>query len=126
MGDCGGPLSERLVQIEGFHDYGPDGWEGARVRDGVVEISGDRVMKPSAGMQGVAFASCPVAGVDRGTGEVAGVFRAYRAWGAGQLALVEPEPSAALLEAVDLVGTTFSEIRNYEIESRKKTKAPKP
>ncbi len=125
MGNCGGPLDERLVQIEEYQDLGDGVWEGARKRpDGVVEISGSVVMRPSAGMEGVSFTSCPVAEVDFGAW-VGGAFERYRAWDAGQLALVEPEPSAALLQTVDLVGMTFGEVRKYEAEARKRNRKPK-
>lgn len=68
-------------------------------------------------MEGVYFTRCPVA-LAQGPWLI-DVFRAYRHYEKGQLSLHEPHPSAALMDAVDLVATTVCEMHAYESERRR-------
>ncbi|MDP3908847.1 MAG: hypothetical protein Q8Q14_00510 [Gemmatimonadales bacterium] len=101
LGDCGGPFTDALLRL---HPAAPgDVLDGARRRsDGVIELSADRVLRPSSGLDGDAFTRCPVAQVDYDP-TFAAVFRAQRYARDGQLALLHPAPSAALLDALDVV-----------------------
>lgn len=92
----------------------PDGtWEGGREVGGVVEISGHFTIRPSAGMTGVYFRSCPVAAVDRGNVWPLAA-RAHRMFQGNALHLLEPEPSNALIEAVETVARELAAVDRYE------------
>lgn len=112
-GDCGGPFTSELVQIEGPERPRGDGWEGVRVEaDGRVCISGDWTGKPSQLLEGHVFYSCPVAATG---GPVVGeAFRLHRAVERGTLLHVEPHPSAAAMDAIDTVALALADLRKWE------------
>lgn len=93
-------------------------WEGVHtLADGRIAISADWTMKPSAPLRGLVFTSCPVAACE---GPAVGeAFRLHRAVERHTLPYVEPNPSAAAMEAVDVVALALAEMRDYEADARR-------
>lgn len=118
-GSCGGQFESELVQVmsgvEWVDEAGKPRWQGARVReDGIVEVEAAATVGGGAQLEG-SFTSCPVAG----STSLYPVIVAYRHSEKGRLALYEPEPSAALMEAIDLVGCHLDAIERQRLEELK-------
>lgn len=92
--------------------------DGAYVgRDGRIYITGS-VVGPSD-LTAESFDRCPVASMrETWVGEV---WQAWRAHEKGGLAAIEPEPSAALIEAIDEVGRGVAAVER-RIHDRLKSK----
>ena len=88
------------------------------MRDGLVVLSGNCCVPAHAAMRGTEFTSCPVAMC--ATPSVGDVLSAWRAYDAGQMALIEPNPSAALMAGVDLISTEIEALKTYNIDAAKR------
>ncbi len=104
-GNCGGPFDSSL--------------ERADIRpDGVVTIRGEYCVGPYDAVFDDAHESCPVAAAR--SPEVRHVLSAWKSWRNGQLALVEPNPSAPMVDAVELVENNITRVNAYEAAMREK------
>lgn len=116
-GDCGGPFTRDLLTEYPLHeDTDDDGTllrEGAWLDGGRVVLSADSACSR---LEDGAFTSCPVAASRQPW--VAHVIRSWRYFEKGQLATIEPEPSAALLECLDAVGGAVVAVEEYERSRR--------
>lgn len=119
-GRCGGPLGDALLARYPVQDVpDPDGAYrlGAWRRDDGLVVIGSDCAHPK--VKGGVFESCPVALAKNFV--VGDVWRAYGAYNSGQLALVYPEPSAQLLEAIEVL--MHEKARRAEVEREERDRS---
>ena len=119
-GTCGGPFDVALTDIYSVNDVPDDSGgtrkEGAWIEDGRVVISADTACSRLSS-EGT-FRSCPVAATAQEWYQ-RDVCRSYVAYDRGQLVLIQPAPSAALLDALQATASAMADVDKYEMEIRK-------
>lgn len=110
-GNCGGPFLPDLERVE-KDDFG-------YYVEADIAVGGFGALDGNEWPEGFdRYYSCPVA-ASRGV-NVAHVLSAWKSWKNGQLQLVEPNPSAALLDAVEQLDAQVNALNQYEIEEARK------
>lgn len=117
-GNCGGPFTRDMLDAYPMQQFTDD--DGTQIRDGAWEAPDGRIwitadVACSRVGEG-AFSSCPVAAARQPW--VSHVNACHRAAEAGEMRMLEPHPSAALIDAVGVVAGAVSEVERYKTEKR--------